>query len=174
MDVKEAIQKRRSIRKYQDRGIPEKILMELIEAARMAPSGNNAQPWRFKIVTYQEDREKLRENHIFKQDFVYTAPALIVCCADPRMYPAGEIDHELDNPNETRAIRDLAIASQNMVLRATELGLGTCYIGWTDKKKIKSVLNIPKEYIIPYVITVGYAAESPKQRPRNKIEDIVF
>ena len=158
MNVKEAIEKRRSIRKYDDKEVTEEVLRELIDAARLAPSGNNAQPWYFKIVTSAEDKKKLKDSNMYPQDFVYTAPVLIICCADPSVYPAGEFIKGMDHPNQVRAIRDLSLACENLVLRAVELGLGTCYIGWMDKEKVKDLLDIPKDYIVPYTITVGYPA----------------
>ncbi len=174
MNVKEAIENRRSIRSYQDKAIPEDIISELIEAARLAPSGNNAQPWLYKIISDKKTINMLKDNKIFKQPFVYTAPTIIVCCANPSAYPKKEFVEELDDSNELRAVRDLGLSAQNLVLRATELGIGTCYIGWVNKIKIKEVLNIPKEYIVPYVITIGYAASNPPERIKKEIKDILI
>ena len=77
MDVKEAIKKGRSIRAYKDKPVPDDLINELIDAARLAPSGNNAQPWMFKIIKSKQEKDKLKKNKIFVQDFVYTAPVLI-------------------------------------------------------------------------------------------------
>ena len=150
------------------------MLMELIEAARLAPSGNNAQPCKFKVISDSKEKEMLKDNKMFKQAFVYTASAIILCCADPNKYPAGEFDEKLDDPNQMRAIRDLGIASQNLVLRATELGLGTCYVGWMDKPKIKEIYKIPEDYIVPYVITVGYSAEKPTEHKKKDVSEIIL
>jgi len=155
MDVKEAIKRRYSVRAYSDKDVPRELVNELIEAAELAPSGNNAKPWHFVVVRSEEQKKLLRENGIFKQDFVYSAPVIIVCCADPSAYTKNVSG--FDDDNKTRAIRDLSISSAFLVLRATELGLGTCYIGWVKKEKIKQVLEIEKGYAVPYVITVGYA-----------------
>ena len=76
--------------------------------------------------------------------------------------------------NEMRAIRDLSIAAQNLILRAAELGLGTCYIGWMDKEKMRKYLGLPDGFIVPYTITVGYADESPGARPRKNIDEILL
>ncbi len=105
------------------------------------------------------------------QDFVYTAPLIIICCGDPSVYTNAEA---VDDANELRAIRDLGISSQNLVLRATELGLGTCYVGWMDKEKVKSVLGIPEHFVTPYAITVGYAAKAAKETSRLPVEDILL
>ena len=171
MDVKEAISKRHSVRKYQDRDIPEDVIRELIDAARLAPSGHNTQPWRFFIIKDSETKKKLQMEKIFLQDFVCKSPLIIVCCADPAVYGKESVQ---DDPNNQRALRDLCIASSFLVLRATELGLGTCYVGWVDKEKIKSALNIPKGFVIPFVITAGYPTEQPKPTPRKTIDEIVL
>lgn len=174
MEVKEAIEKRRSIRRYQDKEISDEIIDELIEAARLAPSGNNVQPWKFKIIKDKKIVEKLKKEDIFKQDFVYTAPLIIVCCADPDLYSTDKSVPGFDDPNELRAIRDLSIASQNMVLRAVELGLGSCYIGWMEKEKIKQVLGIPMKYVAPYSICFGYPGEEGKIKEKNSKEEILL
>ena len=161
MDVKEAIAEGRSIRAYKPKNVPDDLVTELVDAARLAPSGNNAQPWVFKIIKSKKDKDELKKNNIFKQDFVYTAPLLIVCCADPSAYPSAKVKPGFDMSNEMRAIRDLSIAAQNLILRAAELGLGTCYIGWMDKEKMRKYLGLPDGFIVPYTITVGYADESP-------------
>jgi len=174
MDVKDAIVNRKSVRKYLEREVPMEVLKELIEAARLAPSGNNAQPWMFKIVIESTQKEKLRTNEVFKQNFVYNSPVIIVCCANPEAYPRAKFEPDFDDSFEIRAIRDLSIASQNLVLRATELGLGTCYVGWLNKKKIKEVLEIPGKYKVPYVITVGYPEGQPKQSIRKSLKDLLL
>ncbi len=174
MDVKKAIEETRSVRQYQDKEISEDLIKELMDAARLAPSGNNAQPWKYKVITSDKEKALLKENNVFKQDWVYNSPVIILCCGDPEAYPKGEFEEGLDDPYEARALRDLAISSQNLVLRATELGLGTCYVGWVNKPKIKKVFELPERYVIPYVITVGYPADKPKQKSRKNIEDILL
>ena len=171
MDVKEAISKRRSIRKYQRKGVSLDLIRELIDAARLAPSGSNAQPGRYYIVKDNETKEKLRESQIFEQDFVYQAPVLIVCCSDIQSYRQGI--KGWSEENEHRALRDISIASAFLVLRATELGLATCYVGWMKKDKIKDVLDLPRHYMVPFVIAVGYPNEQPRPLPRKSIDEIL-
>lgn len=172
MDVKQAIQQRRSIRQYKVDKVPDDLVKEILEAGCLAPTGNNAQPQRFYIIETSEDKQKLKDNNIFMQDFVYTAPIVIVCTADPQVYTKQV--KGWDSDNNTRALRDLSLATSFMLLQATELGLGTCVVGWIDKEKIKKILNIPKDYIVPYVITVGYADENPKERVRKDLNDFVL
>ncbi len=172
MDVKQAIRKRRSIRKYLDRAVSDELISELIDAARLAPSGLNAQPSRFLVVKDEKTRSRLRENNVCAQDFVCHAPAIIVCCTDPGAYKKNV--EGMDSTDKTRAIRDLSIASSFLVLRATELGLGTCFVGWADEARIKEVLGIPEGYLVPFVITAGYPAEKPKAMPRKMIDEVLL
>jgi len=170
MDVKKTIEDRRSVRKYSDREVSEELIDELIEAARIAPSAYNAQPWKFKILR-KEVVEKIKVEDVFKQDFVYKAPLVIVCCCDLAAYP--EKAKESFDIKEL-AIGDMGICSQNLVLRAAELGLGTCYIGLINRENLKRALNIPENYIIPYVIAAGWPNESPDAKPRKDKDEIIF
>jgi nitroreductase len=173
-NVKNIISSRRSVRKYQSKKISDRLIKEVIEAARLAPSGCNSQPIRYLVIKDEATKSKLKTNNIFKQDFIYTAPVIIVCCGDPAVYPQKKSDPEFDDANAIMAIRDVSIAAQNLVLRATELGMGTCYIGWMNKAKIKKVLKISGSYVVPFIITLGYPAEKPKARPRKSLEDILL
>ena len=174
MNVIRAIAESRSVRAYRNTPVDSNLVMELIDAARLAPSGNNTQPWRYKIVDDALTKSRLKESHVFMQSFVYTAPVLIFCCADPDAYSRSKFVTGVDDPYQFRALRDLAISSQNLVLRATELGLGTCYIGWMDKPKAREILNIPKNFVLPYAITVGYPTREIKPRPRKNISEIIL
>lgn len=177
MDVKEAIQKRKSVRKYQDKIVSEDLVHELIEAGRLAPSGCNRQGARYKAIVDKETIEKLKENKIFPQAFVYTAPVLILCCYDKTAYPeTGEKEDDKFYGTEciTRSVRDLSIASSFIVLRATELGLGTCYVGWMDKEKVKRVLDLPLNIEILFTITVGYPDGEANPTSRKSINEIMI
>ncbi len=143
-----------------------------MNATRLAPSGNNAQPWKFFIVQNKKVIDSFREEDVFPQDWVYSAPVIIVCCSDVNAYSKNVVG--IDDSNKIRALRDLSIASAHIVLRATELGLGTCYVGWRDEEKLKKILSISKNYVLPYVITVGYSDENPNARSRKKINDIML
>jgi len=208
MDVKIAIEKRRSIRKYKDKGVSQEVIDELIEAARLAPSACHGQPWRFMVITDKKVINKLKENKVFYQDFIYTAPLLLVCMTDPRCYSGKLIVKEnfekirnskfskknfdaisSGNVNNSKfskeknnnlkdlliyAVSDLSFASQNLVLRAVELGLGSCYIGWMKTKKIKQVLDIPDNLHVQFVIALGYPDEEPGEKVRKSKEEILL
>ncbi|KKS40141.1 hypothetical protein A3H03_02360 [Candidatus Kuenenbacteria bacterium RIFCSPLOWO2_12_FULL_42_13] len=170
MNVKEAINLRKSIRKYQDKQIPEEIIVELLDAARKAPSAKNTQSHRYFIVNDQGTKDKLIKHNVFRRPFVYEAPLIIICCADPTQYPKGV---DIDECPSNYAYIDLSIAASFLVLRATELGLGTVFVAWMYRDKIKKIFNIPKNYIIPFVIPVGYPAEDPSPRPRKDLNEII-
>lgn len=178
MNIEEVIKERRSIRKYQEIKVPPDSIAKLIEAARLAPSAYNAQPEKFIIIEAEEIKNKLKDNNIFRQDFVYRAPLIIVCCADPEVYPKEKFDPVFSGAaeigGELGAVRDLSISAQNLVLMATSLGLGTCYIGLIDRNKIKDILSIPKNYVLPFVILAGFPDEEPKPLLRKEMGEFIL
>ncbi len=153
MDVFEAVQKRRSIRKYQDQPVEKEKLVKVLEAARLGPSANNTQPCHFIVITDPKTRESLRGG--YNRDWFLKAPAIIVVCANPK-----ESWRRRDGEEYWKV--DAAIAMQNLVLTATELGLGTCWV--TDferngEKEIKKALNIPKDIRVVAMTPLGYHDE---------------
>lgn len=178
MEVKNAIEKRRSVRKYKNRELSDFIINELIEAARLAPSAYNAQPTKLIILKSKEIKRKLEEDKIFKQSFVCEAPVIIVFLGDPNVYPKGRLEATYSNPSEIAgdvgAVRDVSIAAQNLVLRAMDLGLGTCYIGLIAREKFKHLLNLPEDYVLPFAIIAGYPDEKPKASPRKPSKDLLM
>ncbi|MEM1569353.1 MAG: nitroreductase family protein [Candidatus Bathyarchaeia archaeon] len=158
MEVFEAIRRRRSIRRYKkDAKIPEEHILKILEAARLAPSAGNRQPWRFVVVKDPEVKRKLAEA-CNNQTFIADAQVAVVAIGDPsvsRWYS-----------------QDPMIAVEHMVLEATELGYGTCWIGAFNEEAVKKVLNIPPELKVVCVIPVGVPDEEPPPRPRKPIEEI--
>lgn len=171
MDVKEAIEKRKSIRKYLDKEISQEIIDELIEVARLAPSAYNAQPWKFVILKDKKAIEELKERKVFVQDFVYNAPLIIICCGTPLAYPEKSRD-KFDFKDLTNG--DVSIACQNIVMQATELGLGSCYVGLIDRDVLKEYFGIGDEYIMPFVISFGYPDENGRERVRKERDKIIL
>lgn len=151
MDVMEAIRRRRSVREYLATPIPPKVLEEVTEALRLAPSACNNQPWRFIIVTDKEQRLKVAQA-CNGQLFVAGAPVLIVGCAVPEMaYP------RMGGYWNTADI-DVAIAMDHLTLAATEAGLGSCWIGAFDEKAIKALLQVPEPVKVVAMMMLGYPA----------------
>jgi nitroreductase len=164
MDVFEAVSKRRSIRKYKDTPVEDEKLQDILEVARIAPSAANRQEWKFIVVKNKETREKL-VGAANGQAFVGEAPVTIVACSteSERVMPCGQYAYTVD----------ISIAVSFMILEATELGLGTCWLGAFDEEKVRNILNIPERIRVPAMFTVGYADESPHQRPRKHLDEIV-
>ncbi len=164
MDVFEAISKRRSIRNYKTTPVEEQKLEKILEAARIAPSAANRQEWKFIAVKDLETREKL-VNAAHGQKFVGQAPITIVGCSteSERVMPCGQYAYTVD----------LSIAVSFMILEATELGLGTCWLGAYDEEAVKKVLDIPDEIRVPAMFTLGYADENPGPRPRKDIDKLI-
>ncbi|MBI6872094.1 nitroreductase family protein [Clostridium aciditolerans] len=170
------IETRRSIRKYSNKPVEDEKILQLIESARIAPSGSNTQPWHFIIVKSDLTREKLgKASH--DQKWMSNAPIHIVCVADIRARINDDIDITLDEdspqPELKLIIRDATIAIEHIVLEAENLGLGTCWVAWFVQEDIRPILNIPSDKYVVGIIPVGYADETPKARPRKKLEDII-
>lgn len=169
------IETRRSIRKYIDKPVENEKITELLESARLAPSGNNTQPWHYIVVKSDEMRHKVMEaSH--NQKWMLTAPVFIVCVADARCRIKEDIDIYLDDnsPQDEikRIIRDTSISAGYILLQANNLGLGTCWVAEFTQEEIRPVLNIPSDKFVVGVLTVGYPNENPEFRPRKKLEDI--
>ena len=171
MNVIDAIDERQSVRDYEKYEIDEKTIRKIIDAGRKAPSGNNAQPSRFYVVKSKEIKKRLKKVGVFKQDFVTDASIIIVCCSDPNAYT--KLVGGWDEENEVRALRDISISSGFVALRAVELGFQTCFIGWINREILKEELDIPKDYLVPYVITVGKGKKPTEERGRKKLDGIL-
>lgn len=170
------IRTRRSVRKYMDRPVNEELVAQILESARLAPSGSNTQPWHFIVVRLEETRRKLAEvSH--KQAWMADAPVFIVCIADIRARISGGealyVDEKSPQFELKQAIRDTSIAVEHMVLEAESIGLSTCWIAWFEQKDIRPVLNIPDDKYVLNILTLGYPDEKPKARPRKKLDDFV-
>ena len=164
MDVLSAIQGRRSIRKYKDKPVEEEKLQKILEAARLSPSARNQQNWKFIVVRNPETREKLT-NEAIGQPFVGEAPIILVCC--------GTDPESIMKCGQPRYTVDLSIATAYMILEAYELGLGTCWLGSFDENKVKEILDIPEKVRVVSITPLGYPAESPVQKPRKELDEIV-
>jgi nitroreductase len=164
MDVFEAITQRKSIRKYKDKEIEKEKLIKVLESARIAPSASNRQEWKFIVVKDENTRNKL-VSAAHDQKFVGQAPVTIVACSteSERIMPCGQYAYTVD----------LSIAVSFMMLEATELGLGTCWLGAFDEEAVKEILGIPSDIRVPAMFTMGYADENPAARPRKALKDIV-
>jgi nitroreductase len=171
----EEIKMRRSIRKYTDRPVEEEKITRLLESARLAPSGSNTQPWHFILVKSDATRQKLAEaSH--NQKWMLSAPVFIVCVADIRcrIQDAAGLSLREDSPQEElkQIIRDTAISVGHILIEANHLGLGSCWVAWFTQDEIRPLLHIPADKYVVGIVTLGYADESPKARPRKPLEEL--
>ena len=165
MEVMEAIRTRRSIRKYKPDPVPDDILQDVLNAARLAPSAGNRQPWLFIVVRDPEVKERMKE--VYGAEWFYTAPVIIVAC--------GYRDKAWTRSDGKNYMEvDVTIAMDHLILAAWEKGLGTCWIGAFDPQKAREVLEIPED-AEPVVMTpLGWPAEQPEAKPRKSLDEIVI
>lgn len=143
MKVFEAIKARRSVRSYTPEPVPDETLRRLLEAARLAPSAMNYQPWRFIVVRSQEARDRIARGGMFAR-FVRGAPVVIVACGD-----TGSRFH----------VHDTCIALEHLVLAATSEGLGSCWIGSFDEEELREMLGIPGRFSVVALVSIGFPEE---------------
>jgi len=176
MKFQDLIQERQSVRKYLDKPVEEEKLKLCLEAARLAPSASNSQPWTFVVVN---DPELLKQLARFSSGplnsfnlFVDQAPVVIAMVMEkPKLLT--ELGGRLKK--KEFSLMDIGIAAEHFCLQATELGLGTCMLGWFDEAGIKKLLQIPKNKSLALLITLGYAPENycVRKKIRKSFGDVV-
>ena len=203
LTVAEAVRRRRSIRSFKPIPVPDEMILEMLEAARLAPSGSNSQPWRFVVVTDPEEKRELRKL-CFNQAFIEEAGVDFVICADLSSYSkesyqkrrqetidaglvlASTVDESvyqryIDSMSSdvtqqiTPATANTYIAAEHIVLIATALWLGSCWVGGISSyKAIRDMLGIPRGIMVLGLVAVGYPNIEPKARPRLPLEQILL
>ena len=201
MELLKAIQSRRSIRKFKSDEVPDAAIRELLDAARLAPSGSNLQATRFVVIKSPVERMRLKE--CTPLPFVAHAPVIIACCIDREamgstlaryrelMEAQAFAGTPLDDPTlmeaaakrrsgmDQAAIKayltlNAAIAIEHIVLRAVDLGLGSCWIMMFDSAKTKRMLELDDRYDVVALLPVGYPDQSPAARPRLPLEELIL
>lgn len=200
MTTIEAIRKRRSIRKYKKDQIPEEIILELLDAARLAPSGCNAQPWRFRVIKDIDTKLQLVQA-AYNQKFISEAPVVLVVCANIKQYldksvsgihdlgKIGAVKNEIveiieDGVEKLRYLKvreigpliaaSVAIAIEHIVLRALDFDLGTCWVRLFDWQKVKEMFDWDDDIYVVALLPIGYPNESPEQRKRLSLQEIMI
>jgi len=152
MSILDIIRARHSVRRYLDTPVEEEKILQILEAARLAPSWRNQQCWKFIVIKDPLVRKNIiQQTGTYNQGWLGSAPTIIVACGDPA---ASGIKN-----NQNYYLVDVAIAVEHLVLAATELGLGTCWIGTFDAEKMKEILNIPQHIEIVMLTPLGYPTE---------------
>ncbi|XHH10292.1 MAG: nitroreductase family protein [Candidatus Bathyarchaeia archaeon] len=166
MNVFEAVQARRSIRTYLDKPVPQEKIERLLDAARLAPSARNTEPWHFITVTDLEKRKALSKGLYAK--FVAEAPLVIVACGNKKA-------------SSDWYMVDTAFAVENLILAAVSEGLGTCCVGSFNEKEVAELLKVPDDFEVLLLVTVGYPKEkfdltgklTQLIRPRKLLSEVV-
>jgi len=166
LDIFEAIRKRKSVRSYAPTSIPEEALVKILDAARLAPSAGNAQPWHFIIVRDEDKRARIAKGCRYGK-FLAESPVVIVACGDKKASPSWY------------AI-DTAIALEHLVLAATALELGTCWVGSFNQEDIHEMLKLPEKLEVIALMAIGYPRKKfdllakilHAVRPRKRLKNI--
>ena len=169
MEIDQVIRERRSIRRYRDKGLSWQQIGLVLDAGRYAPSAGNVQNWRFVVV-----RDKKRKNEIAtacaRQYWMNEAPVLIIICDDltniKTLY--GKRGENL------YSIQDCAAACENIILKATSMNLGTCWIGAMDEDAICRILKLPSNIKPEIILTLGYPDEKPGPEMKYPLSKITF
>jgi nitroreductase len=167
MNFQKLVSTRYSVRAYLPDPVPEPLLHEVLEAARLAPSACNRQPFRVVVIrTRGSEAELLR---IYPKEWFVQAPLVLAVCAVP-----GEAWTRSRYDGWSAAETDATIATDHLLLAAADLGLGTCWIAAFDPKAAREVLGLP-EGVVPVAFTpLGWPADTPGPKERRPLEDIVF
>ena len=167
MEFNEVIIKRRSIRKFAPDPVPEALLTRIFEAARLSPTWGNRQGVRYIVVTDPPIVQKIKAATL--QGWTKSAPMFIVVCIDPK--DSGKNPAGLDYFTV-----DAAICLTQLILAATNEGLGTVWMGWFDEGKIRDALKIPESIRIVGLTPLGYPdpKHALKAQERKSLSDLVF
>jgi nitroreductase len=172
MNFDELITDRQSDRKYDlSKSVEEATILECIASARLAPSACNAQPWKFIVVRDESLRTQIGDcaASMGMNRFCIDAPMIVALVLEkPNL--TSKIGSVLKDKEYT--LIDIGIVAYHFCLKAADLGLGTCMVGWFDEKRVKKLLNIPVSKRIPLLITVGYRAGELRPKIRKDIRTI--
>jgi len=176
LSFEELVKIRQSTRRFSDKAIPKELMNKCIEAARLAPSASNSQPWKFIVVDDKELKQKIAkctyEGVGFFNKFTAQAAAMVVIAIEKQklLTQLGKLIKKVN-----WEYIDIGIAAQHFCLQADALGIGSCMIGWYNEEGIKSLLSMPSDVKVGLVIAVGYPVEGYRIRnkSRKKIEEML-
>jgi nitroreductase len=168
------IQNRRSIRRYEEKNIPEEILDKLLEAARWAPSWANTQCWHFVVVKDQETKNKIQGTVSPRNPSslaIINAPVLLVVCG--QLKKSGYYNDQYPTKFGDWFMYDLGLATQNLCLAAHDCGLGTVIVGLFDHDKVGEIVKLPPEHEVLVLIPLGYPDHEPSAPKRREVQEFV-
>ena len=175
MQFSELILRRQSVRRYDSKPVEPEKINQCLDAARLAPSASNSQPWKYIVVSEEPLRTEVAKATFTDIQLInkYTlqAPVMVVIVIEKARWFTRLA---MQVKNKEWPLIDIGITATHFCLRATELGIGTCMIGWFDEKKMKKLLGIPKDKTIGLAISMGYPVQDYKQRTkiRKSLDEI--
>ena len=171
MEFSELIQKRQSDRRYAPKPVAREHILKCLEAARLAPSACNSQPWKFIVV---DDRAKLAELSeaaigLGMNKFTVQVPVMVAVVQEKMNLEAkaGALVKDKDY-----SLMDLGMAVEHFCLQAAELGLGTCIMGWFDEKRVRKALGVPRGRRVQLLLTLGYPDSPTRAKVRKPLEEM--
>jgi len=165
MDFSRLVQTRNSIRGYLDRPVEDGKLELILEAARLAPTAANRQPFRVAVVIEPAIRAAFAD--AYPREWFYEAPVILVVCGVP-----SEAWVRADGFDSL--VTDAAIVMDHMILQATDLGLGTCWIANFDPNAVRRILELPEDLVPLFVTPLGYAAADPRPKTRRTRDELIL
>lgn len=159
MDAIEALKTRRSVRSYEEKPVPAELIEEIIDTARLAPSANNIQPWEFVVITEPETRKKIADLTDYGKFIAQSGACVAVFAKGVKHY-----------------LEDGSAATQNILLAAHALGLGTCWVAGYKKdygQPVANLLGIPEGHNLVALISLGYPAEAPEPHGKRALSDVL-
>ena len=174
-DIMKVILERRSIRRYQEKDIPDDIINNILEAARWAPSWANTQPWEIVIVKDKSIKKQIQKNVPSRNPAslaIVNAPVLLVVCG--QLKKSGYYDDQYPTKfGSDWFMYDLGLATQNLCLAAQDSGLGTVIVGLFDHDRVGEVINLPANHEVLVLIPLGYPDQNPKPPKRRERDEFV-
>ena len=172
MSFLDLVNKRYSVRNYKDTPVARDTINRCIEAARLAPSACNSQPWKFIVVDDTELLKKLSraafEGILKFNHFAFNAPSLVVIVSQ-RQKAFAKFGGIVKRKNFSQM--DIAIAAEHFCLQAAEEELGTCMLGWFNETKVRKTLSIPRLKRVELIISVGFSADDKIPHKKRKSMD---
>jgi nitroreductase len=159
LDALEALKGRRSIRVYEERAVPRQLIEEIIDAARLAPSANNIQPWEFIVVTDKAGRKAIADLTDYGKFIAQSGACVVVFCKDVKRY-----------------LEDGSAATENVLVAAHALGLGTCWVAGYKKdyaEPIRNLLGVPAGYNLVSLVSLGYPAAPATAHDKRDLKEVL-
>lgn len=164
MEILDLIKSRRSVRSYLPKKVSPELIEKILEAGRWAPSGLNNQPWRFIVITSEEQKNQIK-NFTTDSHIIEKAPCLIVVFLDKK-----------SSYNRTKDLMAIGACIQNMLLESHSLGLGTCWLGeiLNRREEVEKALEVEKRYEMVAVVCVGYPTAEERKSSRQDLKKLIL